>query len=389
MPTSTAVHSNPSCSEDVGLYVHVPFCARRCHFCAFYLVIQEKRRIEGYVTGLKNEIGLWGSQEEFQFRKISSVYFGGGTPTVLTPGQFSDILGVLRSQWAFDPNVEITVESTPELLNREKVYALKMAGVTRLSLGVQSFEPRERERLGLSPATSHIGEAVSSAKKSGLNNINLDVIYGIPGQTLSSWKDSLCRALELEPTHLSCYALSLEEGTRLYGQWKQGRLCHADPEEEFTYQLEAEDQLHHSGFSRYEISNWARPGFVCRHNLRYWEGIDYLGLGPSAQSYVLGVRWGNISDLTEYSRQLASERLPIQEKEVLSWIQQQKERVIFGLRKMNGVPLEWVENLQEDLEWSRTVRRLVDRKLLGQAEARYILTQTGRRFADTVCQELL
>ncbi|MDX1412086.1 MAG: radical SAM family heme chaperone HemW, partial [Nitrospirales bacterium] len=338
---------------------------------------------------LKNEIRLWGLHEGFQFRKISSVYFGGGTPTVLTSRQFSDILTDLRNQWSFDSKVEITVESTPELLNREKADALKMAGVTRVSLGVQSFDPRERETLGLAPETQQIDEAVFNAKQSGFNNINLDVIYGIPGQTLFSWEDLLRRALDFEPAHLSCYALSLEEGTHLYRQWKGGKFSPADPDEEFNYQQVAEDQLNRKGFVRYEISNWARPGFACQHNLRYWQGLDYLGLGPSAQSYVLGNRWGNISDLFAYSRQLARECLPIQERETLSWIQQQRERVIFGLRKMNGVPCEWVDRLQEDVDWTRRVHQLVACNLLSRADARYVLTPKGRRFSDRVCLELL
>ncbi|MGD9852975.1 MAG: radical SAM family heme chaperone HemW [Nitrospirales bacterium] len=374
----------PITSADVGLYIHIPFCIRRCHFCAFYLVIQDEKRMERFVADLKKEISLWALRDNFVVHNVSTVYFGGGTPTALSVRQLSEILNCVGAHWKLDAQAEVTLESTPEPVSVEILTALKEAGVTRVSLGVQSLVPHEREILGLSPETQPVHDAVQAAKAAGLDNINLDLMYGLPGQNLSSWEDSVCQALEMSPRHLSCYALSIEEGTRFYRQWKQGTLMACDPEEEMVFQYSADDQARQSGLKRYEISNWAYPGYACRHNLRYWQGQDYLGLGPSAQSYLGGVRWGNVSDLFRYSEQLAQGQIPVSDLEVLTEARQRKERVIFGLRQVEGVPAEWIDCVEHEVKWSQSVAQLLTDELLSQTGDRYVLTAKGRQLADTV-----
>lgn len=375
-------------SDGLGVYVHVPFCARRCSFCAFYLVIQEEHRIRQFVEDVIREIGFWGTREDVSGFKISTVYFGGGTPTTLAPEFLSRILHAVSGCWEMGPDLEITVESTPELLNSDYAQALRQLGVSRLSIGVQSFDPRERQTLGMDPPATAVWKAVREARGAGLENINLDLIYGIPGQSIESWKKSMDQALALEPTHLSCYALALETGTRLYHQWRRGAIHEIDQDVEMNFQSVTEERLGEAGFARYEISNWSKPGHVCRHNLRYWQGQDYLGLGPSAQSYLQGGRWGNVPDVLEYSQRLAHGEFPIQGREILPIDQQRKERVIFGLRKTEGVPLQWVHDIEHDVVWVQTIERLLEQQYLSQCADRYCLTAKGRQYADSVGLEL-
>ncbi len=379
---------SPVISEDIGLYIHIPFCARRCHFCAFYLEIQHEQRMKRFVNDLKREIALWASKKHVLLRNISTVYFGGGTPTVLSARQLGDILDCVKWHWKLDAHTEVTVEATPESVSFEKLTALKEYGVTRVSMGVQSLVPRERTMLGLDSGIQAVHDAVQAAKDAGLTNINLDLMYGLPGQTLSSWNDTVLQLLELNPRHLSCYALSIEEGTSFYRQWEQGILRACDPEEETAFQITANEQVQQSGLKRYEISNWAHPGYTRQHNLRYWQGKDYLGIGPSAQSYVGGVRWGNVPDLVYYSGQLDKGKPPVSDMEVLDEARQRKERVIFGLRQMEGIPVDWVDCLEPEVKWTQALAQLLTDDLLSQTGDRYVLTAKGRELADTVGQML-
>lgn len=376
-------------TTDFGIYLHIPFCFKRCNFCAFYLVMHEEQRVEQFLQALEQEITLYAIQVNMSRRTVSSVYVGGGTPTALLPGQLSKILAAIRSRFSLSEKCEITVEATPDSLTSEYAAILQQAGVTRLSVGIQSFDQQERTRLGLSGT---IGEAVSGvqiAKQAGFSNINADLIYGIPGQSFQSWERNLTQALELNPSHLSCYALSLEEGTRFHTEFRRGTFELMDPEDEACFQLRAEVQLEAAGFHRYEISNWAKPGLACQHNLRYWRGLEYLGLGPSAQSYVSESRFGNVSSVDQYSKQLEGGKLPIVARERLPRLQQEKERIVFGLRLLEGVPIDWVQGVSHDEAWSTSFNNLLEEGYLLHTGSRVQLTRKGRQFADTVGMRLL
>jgi oxygen-independent coproporphyrinogen-3 oxidase len=374
---------------DLGIYLHVPFCVKRCHFCAFYLVMHNEQRIKQFLQALDQEIGIYARQLEMSRRTVSTMYVGGGTPTALLPGQLSKILTVMTSKFFLSESCEITVEATPESLSAEYVHSLQQAGVTRLSVGIQSFDQQERTRLGLSGTIEGAISGVQTAKLGGFSNINVDLIYGIPGQSFQSWERTLTQALKLNPSHLSCYALSLEEGTRFHTEFRRGALELIDPDKEVGFQHRAETQLEKAGFQRYEISNWAQPGFACQHNLRYWRGLEYLGLGPSAQSYMAGSRFGNVSNVDQYSKQLEAGELPITEREQLPWLQQEKERIVFGLRLLEGVPIDWVQGVSQDEVWSRSFKKLVNEAYLLQIGSRLQLTRKGLRFADTVGMQLM
>jgi putative oxygen-independent coproporphyrinogen III oxidase len=376
-------------TADLGIYLHVPFCVKRCHFCAFYLVLHEEQRVDQFLQAIEREIALYACQRGMSERTVSTVYVGGGTPTVLRPGQMATIFSSIRSGFSLSEQCEITVEATPESLTDRYADFLQQAGVTRLSIGVQSFNPQERTMLGLSGTMSEATSGMQIAKQAGFSNINLDLIYGIPSQTVQSWEMTLACALELDPSHLSCYALSLEKGTRFYNEFRRGVFEVMDPDREAQFQEQAEVQLERRKWSRYELSNWAKSGFACQHNLRYWRGLEYLGLGPSAQSYVSGSRYGNVSSIEQYSKYLMAGQLPIAARELLSPFQQEKERIVFGLRLLEGVPIDWVHGASQDEAWAASFKTLVEENYLLPTERCVQLTRKGRQFADTVGMRLL
>ena len=350
----------------VGLYVHIPFCAKRCHFCAFYLVMQKEGRIERFLRALETEQTSYASQLKKAGQSVSTVYVGGGTPTMLSSTQLSKVLAMIVTQFSVSPDCEVSVEATPESLTLEYLEKLLEAGVTRLSLGIQTFDQEERTCLGLS---STIEEAVTSLRlvqQVGFTNFNLDLIYGIPGQTVSSWDRTLQQACEWEPAHFSCYALSVEEGTRFDAAFRRGEYKPTETHVEQRLLDYASERLDLAGYEHYEISNWSKPGWACRHNRRYWQGEEYLGLGPSAQSYMAGCRFGNVSNLDQYCHRLENGELPVAERESLSILQQDKERIVFGLRLIDGVPSDWIEAVNRDPAWAASFTSFLDEKYILQ-----------------------
>lgn len=376
-------------TADLGIYLHVPFCVKRCHFCAFYLVLREEQRVEQFLQAIEREIALYASQPGMRERTVSTVYVGGGTPTVLRPEQLARIFSSITSRFSLSEHCEITVEATPESLTDRYADFLQRAGVTRLSIGIQSFDQQERTMLGLSGTMAEAMAGVQKAKQAGFSNINLDLIYGIPSQTVQSWQMTLAYALELEPSHLSCYALSLEKGTRFYNEFRRGLFDVMDPDHEACFQEQAEAQLETLQWSRYELSNWAKSGSACQHNLRYWRGLEYLGLGPSAQSYFSASRYGNVSSIEHYSQYLMAGQLPIAARELLSRFQQEKERIVFGLRLLEGVPIDWIYWASHDDVWAASFKTLMEEDYLFSTEKCVQLTRKGRQFADTVGMRLL
>ena len=375
--------------SDVGIYIHIPFCVKRCHFCAFYLVMQEERRIERFLGALDIELAFYAAQLNGAEGRVSTVYVGGGTPTALSADQLADVLGKVATRFSLTKDCEVTVEATPESFSIKYLDTLRKAGVTRLSMGIQTFDQQERIRLGLSSTEEEAIAGIGLVKQAGFTNFNVDLIYGIPGQTVSSWERSLRQACELEPTHLSCYALVLEEGTRFDLAFRRGELDLIETEVERQFQAQAIKLLDVAGYAQYEISNWVKPGHACRHNRRYWQGQDYVGLGPSSQSYLSGCRFGNVANLDQYCRQLESGAMPVAEREQLSIVQQEKERVVFGLRLLEGVPINSVERMMNDPAWAASLASLLEEDYLVQTSTRLALTVKGRQFADMVGRQLI
>ena len=373
--------------EDLGLYIHVPFCKQRCHFCAFYLTIHRESLVDDFLDALEKEIELYG--KPLGSVPVSTIYFGGGTPTALAPRQLVKVLECVAKVFPLQSQVEITLEASPDSISKQSLEFLRRAGVSRLSLGAQSFENAEWEPLGRSGDILDTQSAVQWASEAGFQNISLDLIYGLPMQTLESWQRSLRQTVALNPTHVSCYALTIEEGTKFYRDHLRDELFEGSADLQQAMQALAVSYLSDWGYQRYEISNFCRPGYGCRHNLKYWSGQSYLGLGPSAQSYVGGVRFGNIENLHEYCRQLGENELPLSRIESLSKNQTYRERVIFGLRLVEGLDLRVIQDLAQDVTWRSRVNELINNGLLSEEGSVLRLTEVGRCFADSVAVELM
>jgi oxygen-independent coproporphyrinogen-3 oxidase len=370
--------------REIGLYIHVPFCRQRCHFCAFYLEIMQIKRVDAYRSALAQEIALYHRQDLLRGRPLETVYFGGGTPTAIPAADLASLLNLVRAVWPTSANVEITVEAHPSTVTTEGLKTLVEAGFNRISLGAQSMDDRDFAPIGRRATLEDTTFAVVAARAAGFTNINLDLMYGLPGQSQEDWARTLRSLLTLDPSHVSCYALTVEEGTRLAQDITRGIVCEPDEALQVAMESVAEKILTDAGFVRYEISNYAKPGATCHHNLLYWTDQDYLGLGPSAQSYIDGVRFGNIPDLTAYVEMLEASRLPVTERTVLSASQRGREALVFGLRLVGGVPL----NGLQDSEQRERVRRLVAQGLLESADGLVRLTPLGQRYADSVAEEL-
>jgi len=371
--------------RDIGLYLHVPLCRQRCHFCAFYLEIATPARIEAFLSALERELRLYDQQGLLGRRALLSIYFGGGTPTVLPSQQLVALLAKIRSTFSVTPDVEITIEAHPATVTLDDLKILADAGFNRLSLGAESMAPQDFIAIGRPGTVTETSQSVENARTAGFSNISLDLMFGLPGQSLASWTATVQSLLALNPTHISCYALTIEDHTKLAQDIAKGLV--SPPDETLQNEMEeaAATVLESAGFTRYEISNYARPGYACRHNLLYWTDGDYLGLGPSAQSYVAGNRFGNIANLDAYAGQLQNNHLPVTDRRILTNEEQQRDALIFGLRLLKGVP----NNLAGEAPGQReTLTQLTASGLIVQENDRIRLTPLGRRFADSVAADL-
>lgn len=376
-------------AENLGIYVHVPFCRARCRFCAFYMEMLREDRVETYLDGLDHELRLYARDAGLRKIPVQTIYFGGGTPTTLPSRQLIRVLDAIRHWFVVEDDAEVTVEVHPGTVTPEALRALRQAGFTRLSAGGQSFDETELRELGGRAFGAGVGQAVSWARAVGFTNISLDLLFGFPGQSMESWQRTLEEALALSPTHLSSYAYTLEEGSPFYREVMRGK--GSEPDQKFQVALEerAVERLAAAGFTRYEISNFCRPGYECRHNLRYWQVRPYLGLGPSAQSSLGHARFGNVADLEWYADSLKKGTLPLDEITCLSHDQVGRERVIWGLRMLSGVRLTSSENCQKPT-LLRRIRQLKEDGLLRvEGQGRVRLTDLGIRYADTVAVALL
>ena len=331
-----------------SIYVHVPFCLSKCHYCAFFsepigvdpIRTSSLESRTSYLDGLALEIEL---RQKDALPGASSLFIGGGTPTLLNEDELTRLMKLLRQGFALEPSAEFSVEGNPGTITGEKLRALMDAGVNRFSLGVQSFNDQLLRRIGRSHTADQARQGIESVRRAGIRNLNLDLIFGLPGQTMEDWQTSVGEALGHQPEHFSLYALTLEEGTVLARQEAKGLLGGEArlPDEDALADMYAwaVERLAAAGYGHYETSNFALPGYECRHNQNYWRGGDYLGLGPGAVSCRDGVRRRNIENIARYRSMLGKEREPVSEQEVLSLRQRMAERLILGLRTADGVDL--------------------------------------------------
>ncbi len=377
----------------LGVYMHVPFCRVRCGYCDFNTYTPaELSGAPGssqpvYLEAVQRELDLAVSVLGPDVPRVETVFFGGGTPTVLPGDALVSLLHGIRERWGLASDAEVTVEANPDSVTPRLLRVLAAAGYTRVSLGMQSAVPHVLATLERTHHPDNVGAAVSAARDAGLA-VSVDLIYGTPGESMRDWQRSLTAALALQPDHVSAYALVVEEGTRLAARVRRGQLPAPDDDDlAAKYEL-ADTMLSAAGLTWYEVSNWARlPEHRCRHNIGYWRGANWWGFGPGAHSHVGGVRWWNVRHPTAYGARLADGTSPAAGREVLTADERYDERVMLGIRLAEGLPIEALRP-----EGARAVSGLVAEGLLHGTAAgddRLVLSGRGRLLADTVVRTML
>lgn len=357
-----------------GLYVHVPFCRTRCVYCGF--VSQTDLSLTPFwLDALKREAALY---KHFN-GPFDSLFLGGGTPTVLSPSQLESLTKGLFAGFPFTDTTEFTVEANPDDLTPRMLAVLKDLGVNRVSLGIQSLQDQDLAFLGRRHSAYQAEKALALVRQAGFKTMSADLMYALPGQSASSWFRTLRRALTFEPDHLSCYQLTLERHTPIGRMVAEKKLKRAGVEEERELFLATSEFLEQAGYLHYEVSNFARPGHLCRHNLKYWDRSPYLGLGPAAHSFDGCARWWNTRSIQRYHQRLSFDRPPIAGKEILSEQNRFMEGLLLGLRTKQGIAVDMLSRVPE---LGSRVKHLEESGLVIIREGRVLPTREGLLYAD-------
>ena len=375
-------------------YIHVPFCVHRCGYCDFTLVAGKDHLIPNYLESLALELEnsqSWGNFHSDSRLPLDTLYIGGGTPTHLSPAELRSLFELVFRCFSLDENVEFTVEANPVDLTEERIAVLVQAGVNRISLGVQSFEQNTLKLLERDHSRETIQQGMSRLRGE-IENVSLDLIFAVPGQSSADWKSAIAEAAALAPTHLSTYCLTFEKGTAFYQQLQQGTLTSVEDDLQREMYADVMQSLPQYGYEQYEISSFAKPGFRSRHNQVYWSGRGYFGFGPGAARYLFGVRETNHRSVSTWLKRVAAGESGVQERDQLSDEDRARERLILGLRTTNGVNIDSFYNetgyRMEEL-CANEVEPLIASGHLERIEGRLRLTYEGRFFADTVTLELM
>ena len=367
-----------------GIYIHIPFCKSKCHYCDFYSVIGDSAGRIRFLNGLIEEIKIRADSPMAE-QVCDSIYFGGGTPSILGAQAIGKIIDEINRRFRIASDSEITIEANPEAVTENFFDNIRQSGANRLSIGIQSFEDEELRLLGRIHDSRMARNAITAALKSGLDNISIDLIFGIPGQTLVSWERSLGAAVNYRPAHISAYGLTIEKGTPLERLVISGKIKLPDESIQTTMYEMLVDVLMKSGYQRYEISNFALAGRESRHNLKYWLGEAYLGLGASAHSFDGLNRSANARDLGEYLSKIKSGLLPIAFTETLTGSQKVREKMLLGLRLARGV----VAAKNDSAISANMLQRLMDSGHVIIEDEQIRLTDSGFLVADEVIARLV
>lgn len=382
-------------NKNLELYIHIPFCVRKCAYCDFLSGPAESATIEKYVEKVIEEIGAHGISGLSEGTLVTTIFFGGGTPSILSGNQMQRLMNALREHFAISEDAEISMEANPGTVTIEKLEAYRQAGVNRISFGLQSAKNEELKLLGRIHTWEEFLESFQLARKCGFDNINVDLISAIPKQTMESWEFSVKQVVSLNPEHISAYSLIIEEGTPFfekYGEGTEGEFLLPPEEEEREMYHLTEMLLEEAGYHRYEISNYAKQGKECKHNLGYWERQDYLGIGLGASGFMDNVRYKNTDELQKYLT-CAGDLEKIQEdREELSMSAQMEEFIFLGLRKMKGISVEEFESMfGQTLEecYGENIKRMKLANLLVQEDRFLRLTKKGIDISNYVFAEIL
>lgn len=392
--------------RELELYIHIPFCVKKCNYCDFLSFGTEDERLtetlchptrqlpvpEVYVDRLCREIRWYGQRADFRHRPVISIFFGGGTPSLLSEAQIFRVMAELRENFFIHRCAEITMEANPGTLTSGKLKQMRFCGINRLSLGLQSTSDSELKILGRIHSYGAFLQSFKWAREAGFKNINVDLITAVPEQTVASYQKSLEQAAALGPEHISAYSLIIEPGTPFETMEAQGKLILPDEDEEREMYHLTRRFLSSMGYERYEISNYARPGFECRHNIGYWRGTDYLGLGLGAASLIDGCRFSNTADMKDYLALETGSSSWYSESERLSRESQMEEFMFLGLRMVRGVSeKEFYRKFGEKIMavYGEVIRKNEDLGLLCRRNGWIYLTERGMDLANTVMCEFL
>lgn len=376
---------------NLGLYLHFPFCKSKCHYCDFNSYpLKNDYQLSSYVSALYKEITMY--SQKIKNSTIKTIYLGGGTPTVLSGDLIYNILNFCKNKLKIDNNAEITIEANPGTLDKKKTKRLNEAGIDRISLGVQSFDDYLLKKLGRIHTTQDIIDSYYQARESGFNNINLDIIFALPDQTLNDFQSTMKKAVFLKPDHLSLYNLTIEKGTKFFESFEEGKLNLPTEDEEYDMYSWAINFLEKNDFEHYEISNFARPSKRSIHNQIYWYNQPYLGIGAGAYSFINGYRYMNFKDPARYVKEVKSGKLPIDEGEKLSLRKRMTETIILGLRTKDGVAYQKFKNrfkVKIDEIFNQQICKLTNLGLLRKDNYKIQLTKKGLFLANSVFREFV
>lgn len=368
-----------------GIYIHIPFCKKACHYCNFHFSTQLKY-INQFTKAIIQEIEI---QKNYLTQPIETLYFGGGTPSLLPMDDFHKILDKLRSVYSLDSNIEFTIEANPDDIQPNQVNAWKKAGVNRLSIGIQSFQPAALQWMNRAHTTEQAHEAIRAAQGEGIGNISIDLIYGTPHLTNDDLKADLAMIDQYQIQHLSCYALTVEEKTALHAMIQNKKIDRVHPEQQAAHFEIITEYTEKIGMEHYEISNFSQPGFRSKHNSNYWKGVPYLGLGPSAHSYNKNTRQWNVANNQLYFSTLEKNELPF-EIEQLPLATKYNEYMMISLRCMEGFSLEYIfQNFGPEFQAHtlKIMQGFVAKNWLTETSQGFALTKSAKFFADGIASD--
>lgn len=376
--------------KDLGLYIHIPFCVKKCEYCDFLSWNAGEEERQQYVAALLSEIESY--REFAKGYRVSTIFIGGGTPSVLLPKQMEDILQKIYEIFELERRPEITIEVNPGTVDEEKLQCYKENGVNRLSMGLQSVKDEKLRLLGRIHTYQEFVESYELARKAGFDNISIDLISSVPGQTLQEWKEELETAAAQNPEHISVYQLIIEEGTPFYEKYAEHPELLPDEETSREIYLWTGKFLKEAGYEQYEISNYAKPGKESRHNLKYWKRGDYLGLGLGAASMVRNIRMSNTKDMRTYLERCDKPKTMREDVQFLEEPRQMEEFMFLGLRKTRGVSKKEFKRIfgrEMDMVYEKALHKCLENGMLLEHKDRIFLSEEGTLLSNMVLSEFL
>ncbi|WP_317127872.1 radical SAM family heme chaperone HemW [Lacibacter luteus] len=372
-----------------GIYIHIPFCRQACNYCNFHFSTSLHYKND-FVAALLKEIQLQSAANYLQSQQIETIYFGGGTPSLLTIEELQQIIQTLQQQYIISADAEITLEANPDDVTDEKLTGWRSLGINRLSIGIQSLFEEDLQWMNRAHTAEEAKQVISKARAAGFDSFTVDLIYGTPGLTDEKWLSNINWVLQQNITHLSCYALTVEEKTPLDKLIRQHKKADVDAEQQSRQFIILMNELQKAGFEHYEISNFAKPGYRSKHNSSYWKGVHYLGLGPSAHSFNGISRQWNIANNQQYIQALQQNIIPF-EKEELTAAQQLNEYIMTSLRLLEGCSIDAIAgqfSIEKALQLKNEAAVFINRKQMLLQNNHLVLTQEGKLFADSIAADL-